>query len=279
MKISRTVLLFLLSTTFATLPADAAPQAPTSAGSQRVLPLDISNDGRRVSTAVGEQIDVTLIAGAKQYADPLLSSPAVRFDNVALRMPVTPGLHPQIYVFHAVAEGEALLQIPRDDSRGGFTITIYVTGPHTGQSTSARPDQANSAPWTQAWTNLLNDVQQSFTPSVSRLTSLEVELILANPGPPSANVTMTLLDADAKPLVTMWKSVSADDCAKVRFALPGGGLAVSSGQKHRIRLSSDSLFGWKYTVGGYQKGQAWFNGKPLLPGARSSFLFRTFGAS
>jgi len=38
-----------------------------------------------------------------------------------------------------------------------------------------------------------------------------------------------------------------------------------------------ATFGWKYIGGGYEKGEATFNGKPLLPGARSTFLFRTFG--
>jgi len=33
------------------------------------------------------------------------------------------------------------------------------------------------------------------------------------------------------------------------------------------------MFGWRYIVGGYQKGAATFNAKPLLPNARSTFLF------
>jgi hypothetical protein len=43
-------------------------------------------------------------------------------------------------------------------------------------------------------------------------------------------------------------------------------------------LSGGITFGWKYVVGGYEKGEATFNGKPLLSQARSTFLFRTFGA-
>jgi hypothetical protein len=44
-----------------------------------------------------------------------------------------------------------------------------------------------------------------------------------------------------------------------------------------LKLSGGTTFGWKYVVAGYEKGAATFNGKPLLPGARSTFLFRTFG--
>jgi hypothetical protein len=45
-----------------------------------------------------------------------------------------------------------------------------------------------------------------------------------------------------------------------------------------MKLSGGTTFGWKYVVGGYEKGDATFNGKPLLADARSTFLFRTFGA-
>jgi hypothetical protein len=266
----------------ATSTANAAAASQMTDAAKAALPvlfLDAGNDGQRTSTTVGEQIEVTLSAGPNPYGDPLISSPAVRFENVALRTPVSPGIHPQVYIFQAVAEGEALLQIPRDDPHGGFTVTIYVAASHAPESPSARPDQANTAPWTKGWTNLVNDVQQSFTPSLPKLTRVEVEFVLANPGPAEGTVTMTLLGTDAKPLVVMWKSVPVNDCANVHFVLPGGGLDVSPGQKYRIRVSGDTLFGWKYTVSGYQKGQAWFNGRPLLPGARSSFLFRTFGAN
>ena len=54
------------------------------------------------------------------------------------------------------------------------------------------PDQANTAPWKNAWTNLLNDVRQTFTPSLPRLTRVEVELVVANPGPSDDEVTMYL---------------------------------------------------------------------------------------
>jgi len=43
-------------------------------------------------------------------------------------------------------------------------------------------DQANIAAWTNAWTNLVNDVRQTFTPSLPKLVAVEVELVVGNPG-------------------------------------------------------------------------------------------------
>jgi len=38
------------------------------------------------------------------------------------------------------------------------------------------------------------------------------------------------------------------------------------------------VLGWKYVRKGYGKGEALFKGQPLLKGAHSSFLFKTFGS-
>ena len=59
---------------------------------------------------------------------------------------------------------------------------------------------------------------------------------------------------------------------------PEGGLGITPGEVYSIRVSGDHLFGWKYVVNGYENGEASFNGRPLLPDARSTFLFTTFGA-
>jgi hypothetical protein len=103
--------------------------------------------------------------------------------------------------------------------------------------------------------------------------------VVANPGPPDEEVTLNLLNAWGDVLAVVSKTVPVDDCGHVLFVFPNGGLQVSPGQVYGIRLSGGSLFGWKYVVGGYKNGAASFNGKPLLPGARSTFLFRTFGAN
>jgi hypothetical protein len=88
---------------------------------------------------------------------------------------------------------------------------------------------------------------------------------------------MTLFDAAGQSLPTVSKTVKVADCGHVRFAF--GGLEVSPGKVYSIRLSGETVFGWKYVVGGYQKGSASFNGRPLLQDARSTFLFRTFGGT
>jgi hypothetical protein len=46
-----------------------------------------------------------------------------------------------------------------------------------------------------------------------------------------------------------------------------------------MRLSGGTTFGWEYVLGGYEKGAPTFNGRPPLPNARSTFLFRTFGTN
>jgi hypothetical protein len=90
---------------------------------------------------------------------------------------------------------------------------------------------------------------------------------------------MTLLNTGGEPMAVVAKTVPVDACRHVLFIFPYGGLRVSPGQLYSIELSgAGSLFGWKYVPGGYAYGTASFNGKPLLQDARSTFLFRTFGA-
>ena len=114
-------------------------------------------------------------------------------------------------------------------------------------------------------------------PSSPRLVAAEVELVVGNPGPQKDDVTLSVLDAEGQVLATVTKEVQAESLDHVIFVLPAGGIGVSPGRLYRLRLTDGSTFGWKYIPGGYEKGEATFNGKPLLPGARSTFLFRTFG--
>lgn len=53
----------------------------------------------------------------------------------------------------------------------------------TAQKLPMLPDQVNTTGWDRAWTNLMNVVEQSFTPSLSKLAAVEVELVVGNPGP------------------------------------------------------------------------------------------------
>lgn len=141
-----------------------------------------------------------------------------------------------------------------------------------------QPDQINTEGWDQAWTNLLHDSEQSFTPSLPKLLGVEVELIVANPGNPEDELTLRVLDSNDQALATVTQIVKVDDSSRVLFILPSGGIELLPGRVYSLQLTGGPTFGWKYVVGGYDRGEATFNGKPLLQDARSTFLFRTFGS-
>lgn len=141
------------------------------------------------------------------------------------------------------------------------------------------PDQVNTAGWDKAWTNVVNDVEQSFIPTLPSLTAVEVDLVVGNPGTAGDQLTLTVLDANGYALSTVSKMVPTEQNDQVVFVIPKGGVKVTPGHSYSLKLSGGVTFGWKYVVGGYAKGAATFNGQPLLPGAWSTFLFQTFGAN
>ena len=157
---------------------------------------------------------------------------------------------------------------------GGCGQCCRTAVPWSVQQASMTPDQVNTAGWDKGWTNLLNDAEQTFTPSFTRLVGAEVELVVGNPGAAEDQLTLTVLDATGRTVAVVTESVQTTDCDQVIFVIPKGGVEVTPGQTYRLKLSGGPTFGWKYVVGGYEKGAATFNGKPLLP---STFLFRTFG--
>lgn len=166
---------------------------------------------------------------------------------------------------------------------GVVIFLLALCGPATIESlatpgSSMKPDQVNTTGWNRAWTNLANDVQQSFTPSMPKLLAVEVDLLVGNPGPSEDELTLTVLDAKGHELAVVTETVQASHCDHAIFVISKHGIDVQPGQTYRIKLSGGMLFGWKYIVGGYQKGAATFNGRPLLAQARSTFLFQTFGA-
>jgi hypothetical protein len=140
-----------------------------------------------------------------------------------------------------------------------------------------RLDQANTARWHKAWTNLVNDAEQTFTPSLPRLSGVEVELVVGNAGLTEDELTLAVMDAKGQMLAKVTQTVTTTDCEHTMFMMPRGGIDVTPGEIYRIKLSGGTTFGWKYVVGGYEKGAATFNGGSLLPKARSTFLFRTYG--
>jgi hypothetical protein len=272
--------------------ADAQEAGHSSTGvKQQVLSLDFTNNGQHLAATVGQQIEITL--RAKGACEPQVSSPAIRLESVAEDWPSTPGISTYFYIFDAAAQGEAQVKVPMTDCSnpdlpGGatFTVTIRV-GQAAGEPftpyASRTTDQANTASWKDGWINLQgNFLRQAFTPSLPRLTGVEVELVAGNPGPASAEVTMTLLNAKGEVLSLVSKTVAVGDCGHVLFVLPKGGWPVSPGQVYSIEVNGGrGVFGWKYVEGGYKNGAASFNGKPLLRNARGTFtfLFRTFGSS
>jgi hypothetical protein len=167
----------------------------------------------------------------------------------------------------------------------GFVIVVLaLCGAATTTSMAApggpsmKADQVNNAPWDKAWTNLVNDVQQSFKPSLPKLLAVEVDLVVGNPGPPEDELTLTVLDSAGQAVAVVTQTVQASDCDHTIFVISKDGVDVQPGQTYRLKLTGGTLFGWKYVVGGYKEGAATFNGKPLLPKAHSTFLFKTFGA-
>jgi len=279
---SRSIVSFVALALLQMLCGKAAAQkdASPSSGNQRVISLNLTNSGQRVVATVGQQVDVTLqTIGPAQYGTPQISSSAIRFEDVAVTKPWLPAGPTVVYIFEAAAEGEAQIKIPSTNPSANFAVTFEVRSARGKLNASMTPDQVNTAPWDKGWTNMVNDVRQTFIPSLPTLTGVEVELVVANPGQPDDTVSMTLRDSTGALLADVSKTVAVADCGHVLFVLPNGGLGVLPGQVYSIRLSGSTFFGWKYVGGGYAKGAASFNGKPLLPDARSTFLFRTFGAS
>ena len=247
------------------------------AQSQHALSLTPANNGQRLLASVGQIIQVDLQAlGSVRYTGPEISAPNIQYRNSILLWPPNPGGSLPYYLFEAMSPGVARIQMPRNGGPG-FDVTIDVRPVVGNPSSRLILDQANTAVWTQAWTTLANRLQQNFIPSLPKLANIEVELTVANPGPSQGVVSLMLLNADGQGILEADKTVTADDCAHVRFLLPPG-FEVSPGKTYSIQLSGgEGLFGWKYVAGGYNRGEASFNGKPLSKGARSTFLFRTFG--
>lgn len=254
---------------------------------QQVLSLNFTNNGKHVKATVGQHVEITLgTVGPPQYGVPQVSSSAVRLESTALKWPPNPGGPTFIYIFEAAAAGEAQVIIPilhspeSDFAEKNTFVTMIRVGPAHGKPPAVgKLDQANTAMWTRAWTNLLNDVEQTFVPSLPTLTSIEVGLVVGNPGPPDEDLSLSLVNPEGEVLAVISKTVPVEGCGQVRFLFPDGGAHVSPRLVYSIRLRGGSLFGWKYVVDGYKNGEALFNGKPLLQGGHSSFLFRTFGAN
>jgi hypothetical protein len=120
-------------------------------------------------------------------------------------------------------------------------------------------------------------------PTPKEVQELIFRMLVENPtwGAPRIHGELRMLGFDlSERTVSRWMKQAPRDADRVKrwFFFPKGTWRVLPGQVYSIRLQGDSLFGWKYVVGGYKNGAASFNGKPLLPDKRSTFLFPRFGA-
>lgn len=243
---------------------------------QHLLPLSLANNGQHVAATVGQQIEITVgTVGPRRYGTAQISSPAIGLGGVTLENPVTPSGPAFTYIFEAAAEGEARIRIPMVNCGNpeiaknlDFAVTIRVSpsaGKPTALDTYRKPEQANTAAWTGAWT-VLQGEYQTFTPSLPLLTAVEVELVVAKPGSANDEVTVTITGPGEGPvLASVSKIVTAAECSHVLFILPKGGVRVSPGELYSIGLSGGNRFGWKYVFGGYAKGKAFLeNGELLL---------------
>jgi hypothetical protein len=276
MKNLRVLLLVVLIVCWQ-LPESHARIAGDSAVRRPVLSLTRANSGEHVSATVGQtiQVDLESLAGAG-YGLPQVSSACVQYRNSVRAMPPHPGGSLPIFVFEAVSVGEAEIRIPRGDSPG-FAVTVEVKPSTVTEETTIRLDQSNTDDSGAGWTNLVNHAVQTFTPALPKLVRIEVWLVEANPGPAQDAVTLTLLDTTGRATVIAEKVLPADHTGWVSVVFPNGGLDVTPGEVYGIEVNGTTRFGWKYVARGYGRGEALFNGEPLLKGAHSSFLFKTFG--
>ena len=96
--------------------------------SGRVLSVDIADNGRVLSAASGDEIDVTLqTIGPGAYNErPDVSSPAVVFSKVSMASPQNPGGPRQLFQFKAMAAGHAVISIPHTAQNLRFEINVDV---------------------------------------------------------------------------------------------------------------------------------------------------------
>ncbi len=277
MKNLRALLLVWLTVCFP-LPDSYARTAGDSAVARPVLSLTRANSGEHVIATVGQtiQVDLESLSGAG-YGMPQVSSPHVQYRNSVRAMPPNPGGSLPVFVFEAVSVGEAEVRIPRGDSPG-FAVTVEVKPTILTAETTIRLDQSNTDDSGAGWTNLVNHAVQTFTPALPKLVRIEIWLVEANPGPAEDAVTVTLLSSTGQTMVVAEKVLPADHTGWVPFVFSNGGLNITPGEVYGIEVNGTTRFGWKYVAKGYGRGEALFNGEPLLKGGHSSFLFKTFGS-
>jgi hypothetical protein len=248
-----------------------APSTPP----QSMLSLNPANKGQHLFASVGEiiQIDLQTLTSAG-YGTPQISTPNIRFQNLVTTGRPNPGSPQPLYMFEALSAGTARIEIHSNiPENAPFNVTIDVL-PDTGPNAIAPVlDQASSSDANAGSTILTNVLGQTFVPTLPRLTKVEVELAVLNPGKSEDDLDIWLLNSKGETLAHASKSIPAPAAGWATFVFPN--LDLVPGDSYSIRVHGGSSFGWKYVTSGYKRGEALWNQKPF--GGRRAFLFRTYG--
>ena len=244
---------------------------------QSMLSLNPTNKGQHLYASIGEIIQIDLqtltIAG---YGTPQISTPHVRFQNLVRTVLPNPGGPQPPYMFEALTAGTSRIEIHSDiPENAPFDVTIDVLPDTSPNAVAPILDQASSSDTKPGSTILTNDLRQTFVPTLPRLTKVEVELALLNPGKSEDEVEMWLLNSKGEVLADASKSIPAPAAGWATFVFPN--LDLMPGQTYSIRVYGGSSFGWKYVTSGYNRGEALWNHKPFGSEGRRAFLFRTYG--
>jgi hypothetical protein len=120
-----TALAFLWSA-YATAAAHK-PDKSSESTKQQALSLSGADQGKHVSTKVGQEIVVTLqTIGPGQHETPRVSSSSLRFEGSYFPKEQNLGGPRQVYRFIAAAVGEAKVEIAHSQRNTAYQITVQV---------------------------------------------------------------------------------------------------------------------------------------------------------
>lgn len=123
----------------------------------------------------------------------------------------------------------------------------------------------------------VNNVSQTFIPTLPCLVAVEIGLQTGNPGRGGDQVTLTILGARRQRLAFITASIPEGFDGFWRFTLPGRGISVTPGQPLTLLVQDTGkiVFWWKYMHGNpYPAGQAYFYNAPFHD---NDFYFQTYG--
>jgi len=138
-------------------------------------------------------------------------------------------------MFEALSAGKAQIEIHSNiPENAPFNVTIDVLPDTRSNAIAPVLDQASSSDANAGWTILTNHLRQTFVPTLPRLTKVEVELVLLNPGKSENEVEMWLLNSKGEVLADASKSIPASAAGWTTFVFPN--LDVVPGQSYSIRV-------------------------------------------